>query len=103
MRAAPRSAVVRVLDALILAKRPCTAAELGKLSRRIQRHKNTTEKQQRANDRWCMTRSLRSLREHGLIERVPNPCRNARPWRPAYIYVPTDYGRKWLIDKRRLL
>jgi|688.fasta_scaffold42075_7 hypothetical protein len=94
MRVTPRSAVVHVLDMLILAKRPCTAVELGRLSRRLARRINTTERQQRALDRRCLTRPLRLLREHGLIERLPNP--------PPYVYVPTDYGRKWLIDKRHL-
>jgi predicted transcriptional regulator len=98
-----RSAAVRVLDALILAKKPCTAAELGKLSRRIVRCVSTTECRQRLRDRWCITRPLRSLRERGLIERAPNPRRSARKGRPPYVYVPTADGRAWLIDKRRLL
>ena len=102
MRVTPRSAVVYVLDMLILAKRPCTAVELGRLSRRIARRINTTERQQRALDRRCLTRPLRLLREHGLIERLPNPLRSGRSGQPPYVYVPTDYGRKWLIDKRRL-
>ena len=102
MKTLPSSAVVRVLDALIRAKQPCTAAELGSLSRRVVSHAYTTEQHRRSIDRWRITRPLRSLREHGLIERAPNPRRSARRGRPSYVYVPTAYGREWLIDKMHL-
>jgi hypothetical protein len=92
-------AAVRVLYALALARKPCTAAEIGTASLQYITDPRLLRHRPAIRNVNLTKRYLRYLRGRGLVACIVNKAGKLANHRPSYLYSMTDEGMRWLREK----